>query len=288
MTPYPARRNYPWLRLKDMPYDSAERLFKGMQRQTPQAKNPARHRAFTLLLEALDTLNHRGVDYFPPAKLHALLIAAAAEAGWYTDPTKYRKKRQPAPSGMRHCVGCDQVLPEQTFRIPMSQRELARNKALEYAPDTVKRDKMSHLCTDCRHKKQQAKHKREQRAAITHAIKTFESNPTKAGAYGYYSALINRIAATTEASLRKAKGKDYAEAFYKLKLEMLRRARVVLDTLLEEERLHEIELTEYTIPCWSQFLPKAQREALQQAHAHYAASAPIGSRMPALYRGRAT
>jgi hypothetical protein len=288
MIPYPSRRTYPWVRTPSLSYDSAYRLFKRMQRQAPEVRNPARHRAFALLIDAINTLQHRGVDEFPTVKLHALLCKAAAEAGWYTDPAQYRKKRQPAPAGMRHCVGCDQILPEQTFRIPMSQREIERNKALEYAPHTVKRDKLSHLCVDCRHKKQQAQHKRTQRAAIVHAIKTFESNPTKAGAYGYYSALINRIAATTEASLRKAKGKDYAEVFYGLKLKLLRHAHTVLDTMLDEERLHEIDLTEYTIPCWSQFLTKAQRDSLQQAHAHYAASAPIGSRMPALYRGRAS
>jgi hypothetical protein len=149
-TPYPASRRYFWLLAgKRIPINEAERMMKRMRAQANESRNPNRYRAYTLLISALHTLEHRGIDDISAQKLHTLLCTAATEAGWFVDPARYKRKPDIyAPPGYRCCNKCRAVLPESVFG--------------------KKQDKLSHLCVDCRYKtadqKRYAVESKEQRA----------------------------------------------------------------------------------------------------------------------------
>jgi hypothetical protein len=157
MTPFPSTKRYPWMRSPvPIPLSDALRLLRRMKYQAPEPVNPKRWRAFTLAIEAVDTIAHKhDVDSFKPLKLHALLCAAAAEAGWFkADPSK-RVPLPDAPAGCKCCADCVQFLPLESFR--------------------TKRGRMSQFCEDCRGKRETRKAQEDQAKENRAIVRRFET-----------------------------------------------------------------------------------------------------------------
>jgi hypothetical protein len=217
-TPYPARRNYPWLRLKSLTHQQALSLFIRMRRQAPRSRNPHRYDALSSVINAIqDIFDRHSVLEYKPAKLHALLCAAAAEAGWFTDPSTFRPKRKPAPDGYKHCIGCDSILPMGSFLTPKTEAELTNAKHWNKAK--VKRDRVSQYCASCRDKSAQRKQHKAERSAEYKAVMAFRSKPSTATVLPFYGFMIDRAMSSTRAQIssKGAKNEPLLMAFYEAK-----------------------------------------------------------------------
>jgi hypothetical protein len=157
MTPFPSMKVYPWMR-SDAPIDvtAALQILRRMKYQAPEPTNPQRWRAFNLAIDAVDTIAHKhDISYFKPAKLHALLCAAAAEAGWFRADPSQRPALPDAPAGCKCCADCVQFLPLEMFK--------------------AKRDRMSQFCADCRKQRETRKAQDAEAKAKRALIKRFET-----------------------------------------------------------------------------------------------------------------
>ena len=305
--PYPARRKYTWLdRAEPFEIDEAIALCRRMRRQQPAAQNPARHRAFEILVAALNDIAHRhDVNHIKPAKLHALLCAAATEAGWFTDPTMFRRKRKPALPGMLHCTGCDQYLPAELF----------------------KRDRLSHLCEDCRDARAKRLEAKEQAREIARCKERFErlmgvhdglsvdsllrpimlqrrnernrewlarhlrtklsSTPTLdaqriADVYPYYHHMLHTLHRDTRHAVNRhtneVPNQPKAE-YHRIKLALVQKARNELERRLDEGDLYELTRGQVH---WTRLLTSDEIDTLEQAHATMSAALRRSEQIPPL------
>jgi hypothetical protein len=306
--PYPARRAYAWLQSPDpIPYDVARRMFNRMRYQQTKANNPARFVALSKVIDALYILNHdRDIELFPPKRLHALLCAAADEAGWYTDPTTFRKPRLSTPPGFLHCTGCDQVLPDEVFES----------------------GRLSHLCCDCRDKRaerintktslreakacaqrferlmgvrdgiavnslltraQLQKRQFANREWLSKRLKKHLSlTPTvqaqlSADVYPYYKNLLTTLHRDTRHAINRHTADDTRNepkaGYYRTKLKLVQQALDELERMLDEGTVHA--LTEGQVH-WTRLLDADALDTLVEAHAEMSAALRSSEKLPAL------
>jgi hypothetical protein len=157
MTPFPSQKTYPWMRNQaPIAVTDALQILRRMKYQSSEDTNPARWRAFSLAIEAVNTLAHmHDLSHFKPEKLHALLCAAASDAGWFKAERNQRPALPDAPVGFKCCADCVQFLPVELFK--------------------AKRDRLSQFCADCRGKRAALKEQEAEAKAQRALIKRFET-----------------------------------------------------------------------------------------------------------------
>jgi len=264
--PYPARRRYPWALMHTvMDYTNTVRFFKKMQRQCPQDKNPARHATFSLLLECIDELNHKGVEEFAGDKLHRLLIKCADRCEWHTDANKIQRSLVPrlveGTMDIYTCPHCGNDKPRADFMGLMSQAQREKyNK-----PEGKRALVMQKRCTNCRYNAQEAKRRKEKRVKERRVVRQWSKLFTNKKAIGgqdiyqRYCTELDRQLRNTKVALRKVKPDTTRAAFYQRKIELIRTSAERLDEHLDNGLLAKLE----TGVVWTHLLNHAEYTELE-------------------------
>jgi hypothetical protein len=244
--PYPARRRYRWAREgRTMTYTDAVRHFTNMRYQASEDRNPQRWATLTMMLEALDLLQHDGHDDFAGTKLHKLLIKCAARCGWVTDLSAMQRKLRPTPidgdPDKLHCYDCDRDLPRSAFRTLMTDAQRQRyNK-----PEGTRQYIMARRCADCRDNAKESKRRKLVRTTAARKRREFvrltEQRQERGGdIYRVYLLDVRHHIESTRKALSKAACTGTRREFYEFKLATLLHCHALLEQHLADNTLDQL------------------------------------------------
>ncbi len=244
--PYPARRRYHWAREgRTMTYTDAVRHFTGMRYQSPQDRNPERWATLTMMLEALDLLQHEGYDEFDGAKLHKLFIKCAARCGWVTDLSAVQRALRSTPvegePDKLHCYACDRDLPRSMFRTPMTNAQRVKYNR----PEGTRQYTMARRCADCRDNAKETKRRKLVKADAQRRRREFvrltEQRKERGGdIYRVYLLDVRHHIDSTKKALGKPTCTGTRREFYEVKLATLLHCHELLEQHLADNTLDQL------------------------------------------------
>ena len=160
--PYPETRRYPWELGTWDQLQMTRHLVRQQRQQGKRDSNPLRWEALERTIGAVEQLYAKGHRSFPGHKVKRLLVAAAAEVGWF------RIKQPPKPRVRysenrteKECARCHEVKPMASFN---AEATAAQKLIYGWNPER-KRFVTSKLCAECRPKKAAQERRRVARSA---------------------------------------------------------------------------------------------------------------------------
>lgn len=284
-TPYPARRRYLWARDgRQMSYTEAHKHFTNMRYQCPEDRNPQRWATLTLMLEALDLLQHEGHDTFEGHKLHKLFIKCAARCGWVTDLSQMQRKMRATPvegdPTKLHCYACDRDLPRAMFRTPMTEAQRAKyNK-----PEGTRQYTVARRCADCRDNAKESKRRKRVRVDAQRKrrdyVRLTEQRKAKAGdTYRVYLLDLRYHLDNARRALSKPLCTGARRAFYEAKLGLALQCQGRLEDLVESNTVNDLDTTRVT---WLNLLTQEEQAHLIALLKDYTTAPDRSGRSPVL------
>lgn len=292
MTPYPAVRRYTWaVPEQTFSYTEALELLESHRRSMPETQNIPRWQAYSLTIDAINELQHRGVDKFPGHKIHRLLIRAAESTGWWYKEQRYKFVSENSDPGIRFCGSCAQNKPIECFRRVATDAERQRNR---WHNEGKIRYTLTVYCQDCRNaqaKEKAAKRKRIEANREARELEklnarkrklTIQEVKRKNGlTYRVIASQIKRQIADMREAYKNAGRSLYVARFYLEKLRCLDLAAKEVERRVDEG----IPLVETPIdaplPYWTAFLQPEDMKQLTHAHEEVLAR-PTRGRTPAI------
>lgn len=266
--PFPARRRYQWAREgRTMSYTDAVRHFTGMRYQCPEERNPQRWATLTMMLEALDLLQHDGHDEFEGHKLHKLFIKCAARCGWVTDLSQMQRALRSRPvegdPTKWHCYACARDLPVSMFRTIMTEAQRVKYNR----PEGTRQYTMARRCADCRDNAKETKRRKLVKVAAQRKRREFvrltEQRQERGGdIYRVYLLDVRHHIDSTKKALSKPACMGTRREFYECKLASLLHCHTLLEQHLADGTLDQLSTERIS---WLNILsPEDQAEVMHK------------------------